>query len=382
MKKDTTSSPALRFVRHAWDSIPGGSWQRINSSMQATLRLAVESGMKFIPGDLTTISNTMRGNYWMSTEGLYSSACGGDRGTANPSFVAAFEAYCNRKPYLWAEDNKTPTRLYIGARFTWKNEMLEVTSFSKDHFVAVTRGEDRKDVEYEFGDYRVAEMKKTLEDGTILARYSAPIAKENRYIRGTRHVRKITHKELSEARKAFDAKRKAYEKEFMEAATLEAVEAIAQRIIAEGRPAFRHFDIEILRQASQDASRRVQETMTHAEIHHREEEAKRTHDADLVRWMAGEDVRRTFSVVKLRVVGDWVETSTMQRATVKSVRAALLWAAPRRKGWKSDKEAYHLDNFPVRSITRKGCQVGCTFVPWAEIDRITPQIQTTEGRAS
>lgn len=333
--------------------------------------------MRFDPNDIKTMSNTMSLGWWIRADGaeaLYASACGGERGTANPSAVAALEVYLNRKGYLWAEDTKTATRLHVGAEFTWKGERVKVTSFSGDYLVAVTSGERRDDVGYHHRERRMVEMSKTLDDGTIIARYSPPVDPVKK---GSIHIHKVTHEELTKVRKAYDAKRKSYEKEYVEAVTMEVVEDISLRIATEGRAAFRHFDVDILKTARQTATARIKDKMTREEqIRWNEKVDKATAD-DLARWMAGENVHRSFNVVRLRIAGDWVETSTMQRATVKEVRRAIAWGASRRAGWKAGTEQFDLDNYPVKCITPEGCQVGCTFVPWSEIDRIATQLADT-----
>jgi hypothetical protein len=347
MSKDTPYSPAVKFILAAWNAIPGGSWQRLNSGMGCALGNAVASGMSFQLDDMAVLSKETRMGRWIGAnhEGYYSNACGGQRGAANPSFCQAYEKWLNREPFLWPEITKTPTRLNVRAKFTWQGHFVTVTSFSGDgaYLTAVTyKDGDRSEIDRRF---------------------------------------KVTLAEIKAHRKEADAKRRKYEKEMAAAETLAQLKEVEARIVAIGRAGFRHFDVEELRAAYskrsaeitkgiEDALRAERDVIRKAQYEEEKTRLAATHDTDLARWLNGEAVDRYFDVVRLRINGEWVETSTGQRATLKGVRVVLGFLAKHRAGWKANGSRFNLDEFPIREISESGVQVGCTLVEWAEVDRI------------
>ena len=382
-------SPALHFLLHAWDSIPGGSYQRLNHGMYNALRTAIESGMRFDEGDILKLPGTGR---WITDggEGLHGLACGDKRGSENISAAIALEKWLGRPGVLWAESTKKATRLHVGEIFTWKGMIVTVTSMASDALVACTytqeydRGSngDPKvgQVGYFANDYRSVVARKDRTDGSVIFDLSAPIENERKIDRRF----KITYAELAAARKAYDTRRKGYDKRFAAATTLTEVVAIATAASAEGRRAFRHFDIEMLQEAIKASKERIKDGMTSAErAAALEEEQNRlevSRKVDMQRWLAGEDVHRHFDVVRLRIKDGYVETSTGQRASVESAKKALTFIKLMRKkpaGWKTvgDPDAPKVDLFEIVSITVLGVQVGCTFVPMDEIDRIEPLLK-------
>lgn len=58
MKKKEVDSPAVHFLDHCWLHTSGRSWEQINHIMSATLKMAIESGMKFKPNDFNVIGGT------------------------------------------------------------------------------------------------------------------------------------------------------------------------------------------------------------------------------------------------------------------------------------------------------------------------------------
>lgn len=377
-------SPALQFVAHAWDSIPGGSWQRLNSGMYSALKNAIRSGMKFDPQDIWAMSERFNAGRWITQggEGLYGLAAGSARGSVNTSGAIALEAYLERPAYLWAERSKTPERLYVGAQFTWRGHRVTVTSIGPESLVACTyKDEPDTDrdvvgyVAYAFGEYRRVEAVAKTETDQIMVRYSEKLPKGDQ----SRTIAKrftVPHAELTAERKAYEARRKKYEKLFAAAQTFADLDAASGAAQAEGEAAYRHFDIEILRDSASTARKRIKDAMSAAE----QEAWQLAHDkqlaAELDRWTKGEEIARHFSIVRLRIRNGWVETSTGQRATVKGSRLALAFIRRHRaKGWASNGTTFDLDAFPLERIEAKGVQIGCTFVPMAEIDRIAPLLK-------
>lgn len=351
--------------------------------MFITLRTAIQSGMKFDVKDFGKIMNSFRAGYWIGESGerLYALAAGSDRATENTSFCLAYEHYMRREPFLWAERTKTPARLHVGERFTWKGQFVTITSFNGNALTACTYKNDSAhasskpaevgEVAYTFDGYRKIEAI-AREGEHLMVRYGPKTDNESTSI--ARRF-KITLEELQAARKEYDARRKSYLKEIEQAQTLEALETVVHRAIAEGPQAFRHFDSEQISDAYLHRKTAIREGMTHAQREQEKQRAAESHDADLTRWMNGEDVYRSFNAVRLRVKGDWVETTTNQKATVKGVRLALAFIKKHRaKGFEPNGSTYDLDHYPIHSISEAGVQVGCTLVEWSEVDRIAKQL--------
>lgn len=175
-------SPALTFVRHAWESrceATPHSWSTINATMRATLMLAVTGGMSFAKGDFAEIYRSMRGGYWFgeSGEGYYSAACE----AGNLQACASFEEWTGRKPFMWEG-----SRLHVGRRLTWEGLDVKVTSFQDDkgHLTACSytydgRGRDIK-IERRFTITReaLARAEKDRKTLAVIERDSTVVHKE------------------------------------------------------------------------------------------------------------------------------------------------------------------------------------------------------------
>jgi len=149
---EPTKSPAYQFLSHAYRHTDGSSWQRLNSTMQGALLLAVRAGIEFDPDDFGKFVADFRMGRWIGVDGMehvYAAACGAEHNDhgGNPSAVAACEKRLGRTPFIIRADpsKKTPTRLYVGASFKWwdgeRLVCLHVTSFNDadGYFVAVER---------------------------------------------------------------------------------------------------------------------------------------------------------------------------------------------------------------------------------------------------
>ena len=86
----------LSLVRSGTNSATPHSWERLNHSMQAALRLAIGSGMLFRSGDFRRIYSEFRGHMWFSREDAYGLAVF----VGNGSAVAAFEADLERTAFI------------------------------------------------------------------------------------------------------------------------------------------------------------------------------------------------------------------------------------------------------------------------------------------
>jgi len=306
----TQKSPALQFIHTAWEHLPRASWQRLNSAMFKTLKIAVVGGMKFEPGDFTHMQGIGR---WLSggDEGIYSLACGEERGTENPSAAISMEtSHFKRPAYLWEEETKTPQRLHVGAWFSWHGDRVKVTSMSSERIVAC--------------------YYKDRDERTPTRRYA------------------ITLDELNAERKRFKDRRKAIEKEIEACETVQSLNAIAtDKPLQMQVPYLRHFDVEAVREQFSIKMRALQEGAGH--------QGRALDDEEHV---------------TLRVSGDWVHASNGQRATLADVQRALPFILSRRnKPYKRKGEAKRIDSFIIEKISQRGVQVGCTFIAWAEVER-------------
>lgn len=111
-------------------------------------------------------------------------------------------------------------------------------------------------------------------------------------------------------------------------------------------------------------------------------EAKRVqqHASLLPRWLAGEDVilPDIDTHVRLRAIGDRVQTTTGQEVTLNGVRKLLPFLQQKRKvGWrpKPGEPARKLDLHPLNGIDAGGVVIGCTRIVWSEVDRFAATLK-------
>lgn len=342
--KTDYESPALNFLQIGWDAIPRRSWRNRNAAMQGMVDIAISSGMEFHPDDFKEIYSRFNARYWIgqSYEGSYALACNAKSG-ANLSASIAWETYLGRPAVLWSERTRTPERLYVGAEFNWEGMRLTVTSMEKSHLIGCTYHRYKHE-----GERKI----------------------KNRV--------RVTYEAIQAVRKVFDTNRRKWEKEISAAKTHEELEAIGNRFAAGDKAQFRHFDVEMVRELyakageaiSANQRRQESEESWRKEMERRAKLAE-THDADLALWISGEPIHRHFDVVRLRIIGDKVETSTGFIASVAAVKEALPFVKRyRKKGLHSNGTQKSVDEHPIKSVGSNGVQVGCTLVEWTEVDRI------------
>lgn len=155
-------SPPIQMLQIVWENANkamGFSWQRLNSSMQDALSLAISAGMRFDPGDFKYIAENFRFDYWGGSDGhmfgerYYRQACN----EPNKSACRAFEKWRSREPFIadnvntgryWGDSKMlSRSRLAIGFEFYWNGETVTVTSFSIDgsYLTACSYQEEPKD---------------------------------------------------------------------------------------------------------------------------------------------------------------------------------------------------------------------------------------------
>lgn len=96
-------------------------------------------------------------------------------------------------------------------------------------------------------------------------------------------------------------------------------------------------------------------------------QAKRVKDerADLARWLAGEDVWRSFEALALRVAADGKTVETSHGARVSIAAARLLW-----QGWGSPElVGRSVDGYRVNEARKEALVIGCHTIERAEAER-------------
>ena len=69
MKDKSTAMQLMELVWKNCCEVTGHSWERINRSMQGSLRLAIDAGLRFDRDDFTAIENRMRIGFWGGNDG-------------------------------------------------------------------------------------------------------------------------------------------------------------------------------------------------------------------------------------------------------------------------------------------------------------------------
>ncbi len=350
--KDIVFGILQTMLRHS----PERSYQRLNPALRSTLGDCIRADLPFKPDTFKKIYNELRGYQWFGDgagshvgENFYSLACECNHASAQQSF----EAFAGRPGCLWEEDAKTPIRLYVGAQFTWRGHYVTVTSMRKDGLIACTyKGYVSPVSGIKVGAtisrYLITSAKR---DGsaTVLRVVKAPASQ------GCRDIAKrftITYAEITEMRKTAKARLKTMLVKIAECDPAKDAEKLTKEINAAH---FRHFELEDIRAAFQ---KRKEWIASQEKI---EAWRKGANGA----WL---DVKATL----IRVNGDRVECSngnSISKAAAAAVLPVLL--ASRKQSTSLD---LPVESYRVNRVNPEGVKIGCTFVPWAEIDRITPEL--------
>lgn len=352
---------AYAAVRHVYDKSPGRSWSRLNAALQETLSGAIAGHLSFEPDDFSAIANDMHGAYWLGNgsgalgERYYTMAV---RFGHTPACIS-FERYADRPPALWSEKVKSPGRLFIGEDFTWQGMRLTVTNMMSEYLVACSYGDraDEPHVYYE-NHYRRIEHAAPIDNGCVALRVSAPM---NSPDRKPERIVKIKYAELAAVRKAADKQRKDVLSAIADVKTFAALAELTEQAFNAPRGTFRHFDIEDFRKALAERRDKFGKADVEAE--------------QLQRWLAGGRLTAALSEVRLRVNGEYVETSTGHSVSLSSARRALPAVMQcRRAGAVVCSDPISVDIHTVNRISPEGVRIGCTLIPWSEVDRLAKQI--------
>lgn len=140
----------FNILKSMLQASPEASYKRLNPALRCTLSNCISADLPFRPDTFRRIYNELRGGWWFGDgagshvgEHFYSQACSLNHASA----VNSFEHFAERPGVLWEEDVKTPERLHVGRRFSWKGCFVEVTSMRKESLVACTYKDSRDSIE-------------------------------------------------------------------------------------------------------------------------------------------------------------------------------------------------------------------------------------------
>ncbi len=372
-------SPGLTAVDHLYQHSRRNSWQHLNGAMRDALMQSITLNLQFEPEDFTYINQSLAGRHWFGgiAEAVYSAAC-----RHNLSAAKAFEHAIHRTPWQWKEKSNKLERLAVGSRFTWRGTIVTVTSISDkdDTLIACaydkTGGDEAGSIGYHEGAYRRTESIITQDDGTILVRYSPPMERPSAK---PAKLFKIKHQDLDAERTALDKQMLDYRRRMKSADSLENLEAVRAEVVWKGQYSFRHFDVENLRNLYSEQFHKLINALSPTEresYYAKQKAAKAVEGArNKERWLAGESISfYSDDPVLCRVRGQRVETSHGNSCTLAGAKAGIAFAIKhRKKGWKPNADQTSaIDLYPVKKIDTEGVTVGCTFITWAEIDRLLP----------
>jgi hypothetical protein len=342
---------------------PEASYKRLNPALRSTLANCIEADLPFQRDTFRRIFNDLRGRWWFGDgagshigEGFYTLAVQVNHASAYQSF----EQFAERPGVLWEQDSAAPSRLHVGARFSWKGHYVTVTSMRSDSLVACTY----KDVAYaergisvgsEIGydnPYVVTSCKRS---GNTAVLRVVKSAKEN----GSRTIARrftITYEDIEQFRRTEKARVKAVIERIEKCDPIKDGQALAKEIAAQH---FRHFQLELINAAFAKRKDLVA-------------------NADRIEaWRNGANGAwlETHAIV-LRVSGDLVECSNGNRVSLASAKRALpiILDKPRNK---TERIGLTIDGHTIERTGPEGVTIGCTLVPWDEVDRLSKLVAAT-----
>jgi hypothetical protein len=381
-----------------WDNSSRLSEQARSHAMCSALRGAIMHKMKFNDRDFIYLANKTGIRRWLGDSGIdpfYSFACGSERGGENISAAKAIEKWRKCPPFIWAE-NKIPQRLHVGGQFTWKGARVVVTSIDAKEKCLVacaykTDWQEHKEPakigdKFHFDDggnwqdVRTLQYIKRLDDGSLIAHLSALAPNDDD--RDSRKVLKrfkITVDDLNAVRKDYDKRCAEVLKTIRACATIADLDALAKG--PHKSRDFRHFDVEAIQKTFNQQREQIERSLTEQQ---REQLEKQRHAAEFAerdRWAAGEDVGgkvwlEAVADVRIRIKGEFVETSNGHRVSVDSAKRMLkLIFAKRLIGESAIAEMARslqgetIDGFQFAAANAFGIKFGCTIIPWPEVER-------------
>jgi hypothetical protein len=245
---------AYELVLAVYRKSPGHSWRRLNQALHGALSSAIIGHLSFLPDDFAAIFHDTRSGYWAgNSEGSIT----GERyyvmavEAGHIPACISFERYAGRPAALWCETAKTPERLCIGKRLSWKGATLKVSNQREDHLIAcgytwVEQPEfGQGSTVYADGCRCEVEGITRMEDGKILLTLGVPKVETSRK---PTSVTRISYAELAASRKASDSARRKALGEISAASDREALAEVEKRLLANRRD-YRSFDWKDFREA-------------------------------------------------------------------------------------------------------------------------------------
>lgn len=356
------TDPVYEIIASMQRSSPEKSFKRLNPALRSTLGNCIEADIPFQGDTFHRIFHSLRGSWWFGSgngseagEHFYSLACN----VRHSSACQSFEQFADRPPILWEEDAKTPIRLHVGSRFHWKGEYVTVTSLKPDRLVACT---------YKDADYRQTDCIKVggvIDDHVVTKAkksgkgYDLRVVptKAKSYSREIDRRFTITYKEIEEVRKTAKAKLRALIRKIEQCDPEKDREEIAKEVNA---ACLRHWEKEEVSAAWSKV------------IKSKEDASRITawREGQGGAWFGGN------SQIICRVTSAHVETSNghcVRRAAAEQVipllldlqKAALKTLTPINAP---------LEGYVIREAGPKGVQIGCTLIPWREVEYVVEQL--------
>ena len=363
MKKE--SDIVFNILHQMLANSPKASYVRLNGALRSTLGECIAADLPFQRDTFTRVYYELRGGYWFGDSGgspvqgehFYEQACACNHSSAQQSF----EAFSERPAVLWEEDSKTPVRLHVGSRFHWQGYFVDVTSMRNESLVACTY-KDETDAVHGIKVGAIIShnpawvITASKQDGAAIALRVRPSRKDE----GSRSVDKrfiIPYSEIETFRRT--AKKRV-------AAIVAKIEsndpekdgpidgtALSKEISSEH---FRHWELEIINAAFVKRKKWVANR----------ERIEAWRQGANGAWL---DIQQ----ILVRVKDDLVECSNGNSVSRSAAERALPILLDNRK--KRGPLDLPLGGHRVQSIGANGVKIGCTVVPWAEIDLIAPKLQ-------
>jgi len=337
---------------------PERSYKRLNPALRGTLANCIRADLPFREDTFRRIYNELRGCWWFGDgagshvgEHFYTTACACNHASAQQSF----EHFAGRPACLWEEQVKTTLRLHVGAQFTWHGVFVTVTSMRKDSLVACTykdyeprvRGlKPGATIGYDpehlitsakrDGNVTVLRVVTTISSRTrdIARRFTIPYAEIVEVRRTARARVKLILDKISKCNPSVDSVRLTHEI---------------------NQAHFRHFELAEIRAAFRTRKDWISK------------------QDNIAAWRKGANgawLDVNYTLVRLK--NDRVECSNGNSVSKAAAARVLPILLDQRNTIAS--LSLPLDSYQINRVSPEGVRIGCTLVPWTEIDRITPEL--------
>ena len=373
MKKQQKQDIVLNICQQMLANSPEASYIRLNGALSGTLRNCIAADLPFALDTFQRVYKELRGSWWFGDgagssmgEHFYTLACKCNHASAQQSF----EQFAGRPGVLLENGTKQPERLHVGSEFTWNGYHLTVTSMRSDSLVACSYKDCRSNVSglkvgavIGYGpefiitaskkdgagySLRAREAKKTEDDRIVSKRFTIKYSEITEYRQSAKKRLKLVLDKIALCSPAKDR------------------ESIQKEVTKQN---FRHWELEEVTAAwnKRIASLSKQE---------REELEHQRNVPVIEAWRAGKNgAYLGVESILLRINGDRVECSN-GNAVSRAAASRLLPILLDNRGKKEVLVQVNLDGHTVERIGSDGVQIGCTLVPWSEIDLIAPMLKS------